>query len=161
MGTPLYIFSLHVAIPWRSSLLALFRPVGPRRCVATLPCSPAPAALTHYPTLQCTVMPPAQPANSKSASTNTTSTSRSSGTLSTRNAAMSGSSTPSIRTSTAKLALPPSTSCYNFSHHVTVGPTSDHVGWPAQLLESRLAYFVLGVTLTADSGPGFVHMRSR
>jgi hypothetical protein len=51
--------------------------------------------------------------------------------------------------------------CYNFSHHVTVGPASNHVGWPAQLLESRLAYFVLGVTLTADSGPGFYHMRSR
>jgi hypothetical protein len=51
--------------------------------------------------------------------------------------------------------------CYNFSRHVTVGPKSDHVGWPAQLLESRLAYFVLGVTLTADSGPGFTHMRSR
>jgi hypothetical protein len=44
---------------------------------------------------------------------------------------------------------------------VTVGPVSDHVGWPAQLLESRLAYFVLGVTLMADSGPGFIHMRSR
>jgi hypothetical protein len=52
-------------------------------------------------------------------------------------------------------------SCYNFSCHVTVGPTSDHVRWPAQLLESRLAYFVLGVTLTADSGPGFTHMRPR
>jgi hypothetical protein len=38
---------------------------------------------------------------------------------------------------------------------MTVGPIPDHVGWPAQLLELRLAYFVLGVTLTADSGPGF------
>jgi hypothetical protein len=38
---------------------------------------------------------------------------------------------------------------------MTVGPMPDHVGWPAQLLKSRLAYFVLGVTLTADSGPGF------
>jgi hypothetical protein len=51
--------------------------------------------------------------------------------------------------------------CYNFSRHVTVGPLSDHVEWPAQLLELRLAYFVLGVTLTADYGPGFTHMRSR
>jgi hypothetical protein len=51
--------------------------------------------------------------------------------------------------------------CYNFLRHVTVGPMSDHVGWLAQLLESHLAYFVLDVTLTADSGPGFTHMRSR
>jgi hypothetical protein len=51
--------------------------------------------------------------------------------------------------------------CYNFSCHMTVGPSSNHVGRPAQLLELRLAYFVLGVTLTADSGPGFTHMRSR
>jgi hypothetical protein len=48
------------------------------------------------------------------------------------------------------------TYCYNFLPHVTVGPASDHVEWPAQLLESRLAYFVLGVTLTADSGLGFI-----
>jgi hypothetical protein len=46
--------------------------------------------------------------------------------------------------------------CYNFLRHVTVGPVSDHVGWPAQLLELQLAYFVLGMTLTADSGPGFI-----
>jgi hypothetical protein len=38
---------------------------------------------------------------------------------------------------------------------VTVGLLSDHVGWPAQLLELQLAYFVLGVTLTADSGLEF------
>jgi hypothetical protein len=50
--------------------------------------------------------------------------------------------------------------CYNFSCHVTVGPMSDHVGWPAQLLESRLAYFVLSMTLMADSSPGFNDMRS-
>jgi hypothetical protein len=52
------------------------------------------------------------------------------------------------------------TECYNFSCHVTVSPLSDHMEWPAQLLESRLAYFVLGVTLTADSGLGFTHMCS-
>jgi hypothetical protein len=46
------------------------------------------------------------------------------------------------------------TSCYNFLCHVTVGPMSNHVGGPAQLLELQLAYFVLGVTLMADSGLG-------
>jgi hypothetical protein len=37
---------------------------------------------------------------------------------------------------------------------------SNYVGWPVQLLELQLAYFVLGVTLTVDSGPGFNHMHS-
>jgi hypothetical protein len=50
--------------------------------------------------------------------------------------------------------------CYNFLRHVTVGPLSNYVGWPVQLLELRRAYFVLGVTLTADPGPGFHHMCS-
>jgi hypothetical protein len=50
--------------------------------------------------------------------------------------------------------------CYNFLCYVTVGPTFDYVGWPAQLLKLQLAYFVLGVTLTADSSPGFNHMHS-
>jgi hypothetical protein len=50
--------------------------------------------------------------------------------------------------------------CYNFLRHITVGPASNYVGWPAQLLESRLNYFVLDVTLTADSGLGFHHLRS-
>jgi hypothetical protein len=45
--------------------------------------------------------------------------------------------------------------CYNFLRHVTDSPMSNHVGWPVQLLELRLAYFVLDVTLTADSSPGF------
>jgi hypothetical protein len=33
---------------------------------------------------------------------------------------------------------------------------SDYVRWPAQLLELQLAYFVLNVTLTADSGLRFI-----
>jgi hypothetical protein len=45
--------------------------------------------------------------------------------------------------------------CYNFLCYVTLSPMFDHVEWSVQLLKLQLAYFVLGVTLMADSGPGF------